>query len=994
MYGEVNNVLNEVIFSGRFESRPIFMVLDPISLSAAAKHLGQDEGNVEAFICAEVGRSLLRTGDPYAQHATQLKFWRKDGMVSKPPFTALLFCLSHAAEIMAADGQHTQSNYYVRLSELTGLPRDQLSLHGIETEKFWHWLARWLASTHYRFGRPTARPVNQFKYVSIAISQAIIRAGDRACFHDMFERYGFAGGYNVTEAEITRYIDSWIRTSAANYRLRQAWADQKLRPRICEIVIAELEDWSKASTTSAGHDQQQIAALALALSIVPRFPDRLAALSLGLHGEQGEMQFLFDEQGRELTLDNDLFGSFATLAPPALVPLQEILLRGVEYFAPEQNRKYRWRYKSVIPFVRAESGPFWIETNKTAMGPQHVVLVRDRQRIRTAVEDLLYELAAPGFTVTTSADLSGLPAGWVLYENIRFERMPVDLPDNDLRSLVPIARAAGLQPFGGLRLTRNVWHRQSPPVMHFEGTKGPTCIELFEGIDTGGAVLTKKEDQQGVCQLDITGHVPDSGDMVAVAYEDGKESGYLGFLCRTARRPRPLEKDVIKGLQYNSAVSALRRADLAEEARAENWVNECRELPTAVTDSFAVLSASGEAECGFALQLPCSLEPVKHDKSIDTKDILAMSCGERGSHYWICETVPQGGKRDMPVNMECRDCGLSVLTENRGKSSKKVSEKKRPPVPRAKHETEPVDKVDQDLLLDALCFLGEGSWATFEALLSTSVSEPWQAYAIARSLEALGYVDLARKAGSGRVTCWAVSAPTLFLYPDGRASLRGFRNTTLMDAAREILLAGGANEKSEAFEGQPLNIAFDGVVPDLAARLVANIKDPHGRSIALVLDPPRAIARRLVNLESVEEMLVPISVADDVVSERYDPAEARWNRCDDLLAPGAYRLAWRGQAYAYRDRKGKFFQGPHEIVKVLAARDAGIRLHAYSIGSSEFTSRLGAEPTGLLARALCASAGCLPVQEAGILKYSQVPSDVAAAVLSTLYPQEVLDETS
>ncbi|MBX9663726.1 hypothetical protein [Novosphingobium sp.] len=994
MYGEVNEVLNEVIFSGRFESRPVFMVLDSVALASAAKRLGQREEEVETFICKEVGRSLSRTGDPYARHATQLKFWCKEGMASKPPFTALLFCLSHAAELMASDGQHTQGNYYVRLSELTGLPREQLSLHGIETEKFWHWLARWLASTDYRFGRPTARPVNQFKYVSIAISQAIIRAGDRACFHDMFERYGFAGGYNVTEAEIWRYIDSWIRSSAANHRLRQAWADPKLRPRICEIVIAELDDWSEASGASSGGDREQLATLALALSLVPGFPDRVAALSLGLHGEQGDVQLLSDQQGRELTLDNDVFGSFATLSPPALVPLPEIMLKGAEYAAVAQNRTFRWRYKAVIPFVRAESGPFWIETNKTAIGSQHVVLVRDRQRTRSAVEDLLAELAAPGFTLATSSDLPGLPVGWVLYEHVRLERMPTELPDNDLRSLVPIAKSAGLVTAGGLRLSRSVWHRHAPPVMRFEGSRGPTRIELFEGIDTEGPALANAESEGEACELDISSFVPASGDMVALAHEAGKEAGYHGFLCRTARRPRPLEIDALQGLQYASPFSAVSRAELADEDRAENWVNASGELPSFLPEGFAVLAAGGEAERGFSAPLLASLEPLKHGKSVDTKSILAMSCGERGSHYWICETVPQGGKPDMPLNMECRDCGLSVLTKNRGKAPKQAQEKARDPVPRASGTAEPVEQVDQDLLLDALCFLGEGSWASLEALLSINVSEPWQAYAVARSLEALGYVDLVRKPGTGRIARWSIASPSLFLFTEGRAYLRGFRNITMLDAARELLLAGGALDISESLEGQPRNIAFDSVEPGIAVRLAESVKDPHGRSIALVIDPPRAFARRLQGLGGIKGMLVPFSVADDVASERYDLVHGRWNRCDDVQEPGAYRLAWRGQAYAYRDKKGGLFQGPHEIVKLLAARDAGINLHAFSQASSEFISRLGAEPTGLLARALCACSGHLPIQDAGVVKYPNVPSDVAAAILNTLYPPEVPNESS
>ena len=69
-------------------------------------------------------------------------------------------------------------------------------------------------------------------------------------------------------------------------------------------------------------------------------------------------------------------------------------------------------------------------------------------------------------------------------------------------------------------------------------------------------------------------------------------------------------------------------------------------------------------------------------------------------------------------------------------------------------------------------------------------------------------------------------------------------------------------------------------------------------------------------------------------------------------------------------------------------------MHAYSQANEEFVSRLGADPAGLLARALCACSGRLPTQEGGVLKYSQVPIDVAAAVLDVLYSTEVPDESS
>ena len=126
----------------------------------------------------------------------------------------------------------------------------------------------------------------------------------------------------------------------------------------------------------------------------------------------------------------------------------------------------------------------------------------------------------------------------------------------------------------------------------------PTCIELFEGIDTDGTVLAKAETDGEACELDVSGHVPESGDMVALAHEAGKEAGYLGFLCRTARRPRPLEVDSLLGLQYVSPISAKPRTDIAEGDRSENWVNAAGELPSVMPQGFEVLGAGGEAERG------------------------------------------------------------------------------------------------------------------------------------------------------------------------------------------------------------------------------------------------------------------------------------------------------------------------------------------------------------------------------------------------------------
>lgn len=992
-YTAVNSALNDVIFSGRFESQPVFMVLDPISKEAVAKLLALDEDDVEAHICSVVGKALSTTGDPYWPMEKRLRAWWGNGTETKPPFTALLFCLSHAAELMTSDGHYTSGNYYVRLSALTGLPRNQLSFHGHATEKFWYWLAKWLSSNDYRYGRPTARAINQFKYVSIPMSQAIVRAGDRKYFHDLFERYGFSGGYNVSVAEIERYVDSWVRSSASNQRLRQSWSRREFRPRMCEIVLAELEEWSSGKRGLENEASRQVSNLSLALALVPGFPDRVAALSLGFHGEVDKAIELGEDGEYSLTLDNDVYGSFATLSPASDVPLGDLLLKGATYESSDQKTCFNWRYRAVLPFVRAESGPYWIETNKTAIGANCILLVRDRKHTRAAVEALLEEIAATGYTVATPTELLGIPIGWVLYENVCIVRIPDELPDNDLRSLVPISRSAGLKSVGGLRLLKNIWHRREPPSIHLEVSEGPCKIAILEGVNESGDEIQSISGPGTTCEIDLHNLVPSSGDIVALGFEKYKDAGYLHLLCRTARRPRPLNLEAIDGLQYVSAISASPRDRLGAAGKHPNH-QDGEPLPSAeaILDKFQKLEGGGEEEKGLAASMAAAITPVSHGNAVDIKDILAMSCGERGSHYWICETVPQGGKPGMPLQMECRDCKLSVLTGNRGKKPSNKEKTKVRPVPAPPKRPETVDAIEPDLLLDALCFLGQGTWGGFEGLVAQHVAEPWEAVNLARSFEALGYLDLARAPGTGKITYWAVPAPTLYLASDGKAQLRGFRNSAIVERLGDTLLASGARETSAVKEGQPCSIAFEAVDRDLAMEILADLRDPHGRPLELILDAPQAFARRLAAIRGATDILVPLSVADDVEAQRYDLQTGKWSKCSDTLNPGAYRFAWRGQTYAYRGNSTSLFQGPHEIVKLMAARNASRTLHAYKASHRAFIVRLGAEPTGLIARALCACEGHLPEREGKLLKYGNVSPDIAGAILKSLYPQEVHDE--
>ena len=199
-YFYFNNAFNNVFFDGRFQSLPIYLDLeDPIrtELSAALSIPEDDFDN-------ELGSCLFKTfqwdtGNIYQWHIENLNNWKNSNPQEAPPFTALLIAFSLAAEHMRKgdDDDYSASNYYQRLAEILDL-KDQskklkISREGKYTEQFWLALNNWLLKNDFIYGRPTAKQINSWKYVSYSISQSLVRDGDRKTLHKLFNYSGFSG---------------------------------------------------------------------------------------------------------------------------------------------------------------------------------------------------------------------------------------------------------------------------------------------------------------------------------------------------------------------------------------------------------------------------------------------------------------------------------------------------------------------------------------------------------------------------------------------------------------------------------------------------------------------------------------------------------------------------------------------------------------------------------------------------------------------------------
>ena len=341
-YQEVNAALNEVFFySGRNANQLVHLDLEDDAREGLAASLSVEPASVDAVIGQAVAQTLVNGhgGGPYAWHIRRLGDWLKSGRCDTPPFTAFLCALSIAAERMRGDANFSANNYYQRLFEVLGVndeeTRRKLRSSARYTRRFWRALNQWLEDHDHRFGRPTARPVNNvWKYVGYAVSQALVRDADRKKLRDMFVQFGFSPHEKLSEAEIQLHLADWMTGHGPSPWLKKLWSNPGLRERISNAALVELEAWDGTELGEIKPRRKLRWSAALSLFPVPRLElylssmEELADVACGLvqHGDPtpaAQQAFGNCEQG--IYLSPAPGADFAILQPTSDIVLAALM---------------------------------------------------------------------------------------------------------------------------------------------------------------------------------------------------------------------------------------------------------------------------------------------------------------------------------------------------------------------------------------------------------------------------------------------------------------------------------------------------------------------------------------------------------------------------------------------------------------------------------------------------------------------------------------------
>lgn len=1001
----VNSAINRVLFDGRFRLAPVYLDIEGDAEEEIAALLNVAAADCGSVIAQAAASSLKwNLSDPFIWHQKRLEAWDADGRREPPPFTGLLAALSLAAERMRADDVYSAQNYYERLFEVLDVTQEgrkqSLRQHAKSALPFWLKLNLWLQEQDFEYGRPTAKRINDWKYASYALSQALVRHADRKRLHGLFAAFGFAAHEKLTEAEMTLYLHDWMAGSGPSPWLKRIWAARDLRPRVAAAACAELESWEGVSADAGGAAARRRLSWAASLEIFPQRRLRMF-LSAAASAEEGAAALrlppgaapaaaaAFERCAGAVWLTPAAGGDVAVIEPVGDIALSPLMLASFELKSDDGALGFHRAARSIIPLVKLDTGALYREASRISYLRPHLVLCHEKWTER--VSQLLTQNARRGFKAWLPGSLPGLPDGWALFSGVEMLRASSSNA-GDLQALIPLAEGVSVEMTGGLRLSQGLWHAGAPPEITATAASGPFKLELTAA---DGAVKAVSETNNASCRLTLQPDGWDADDLTLTAWHAGKDRSGTSLSFRSAAYPRRIAEPLsarayalstgdAAGFQSAGAAADHPVAGLQVQGLALHGV--CA-APEASDSAAAAPAAVLDQAAGAADELPPGFEAGYH---LHKAEGLTETCVLRGFHHWECQDFNAGDDPQDEMWMVCKTCEYRVLTRNRGKA-KPV----RPGLrarPAAAIQAKPpgmAPRVDAppsaNLVFDALCYLGGGSWRRLQDLTGTEGRPPLAAQRMSAALTALGHIDVSWDTRMRTPLSWVVPPPALSFTPSGQAVLAGFRNTPLLAALEEQLARAGGTLTALEQEDAPDAFIWTGLTPAAAREALTGLQDAHGRPVSVTEGFTAASAAHAPRVSTLAAAMAVIRLDAPKGLQRFDPGQGVWRNIQAIGAEGAYRGDFAGRRYIYAGADGAQREGSYSLVKLLAAKAAGLRLHGYDAASQTFEAVLGCEPPGLFQRALTASSGRMRERAGARLLYRGVEAADAAAILQKLY---------
>jgi hypothetical protein len=1007
-YTRWNAALAAEFFSGRYGGRPVYIDLESDALNRIARAIGlEHDGDIEERLISAVVPTLglADRASLFGAHVRRLRTWRTGERDLPPPIVAVLALQSVVAEGMRSDEDLRASNYYGRFMQAVGRdPGDpsfrQKVIRGFDADsaELWTALNQWIEEDGETRGIPTAYSFDYRVHVGLPMSQALVRASDRDAIRTLFSELELRPGQSIALEDMERLLSTWLPDSRLSRGLKILCAKESALRRVAEVACVELQAWSgtvgdaptsrRSIALTAGLRRLPKRALRIGLSI--RVPEDVEGLwldpgsgdaaSAALAGSVGEV--LLGQPDEE-----DWRPVLSELSVPDLL-LAHLRLSSGSLRATRDPR-------TLIVLARPSGGGPFRETDRVRLGSSHLLLAVEP--IRERVERELVKIARPGFRVHTS--MPGLPAGWVVIEGVEIVVIS-ETRSPDLSSLVPLAWTE-VAVEGGLKLPgRATWHARSTPEIRATAPAGreialailredpPDTDDVGQPAESNAPGSASSATGPDIFQFEEATVI----DLSSIGLRDGD---YRVQLFDGDLSGRTLGATTLHLRSSDSPLLPVVRATFAYALQAPLGALSAEPgadgVQGALLPDLATLDEEMASSHALASQLIGREVPPEQDDPEPPygleRQSTAPACFTTGAHHFVLESVPRGRRGwEQAFEGECKHCGLEKSFPARprrrgaaqGAARRLSGAASAPSVPAVREQ----EALDHDVLLDALCCIGAGTFSAMQQLVSQSDDRPWAAHELARTLVSLGYLDV-NLDEQLRPRSWSISPTTLVASPH-QTFIAGWRSPKLVACLNDAVQAVGGRIVQTQQDDGPSRVTVSDVDRGQLDDIAAELSKRGGVPVAVSRDAPRRLARALPRLASIRQELATATLPAGGRLDRLDPVSMRWTATSAASRPGAYRTGGLPRIVIHSDGRDSRVTDSR-LAKWLAVD--GTSLLAHDPARMRVICHRGAEPPWLYERALVLCSGLLPKPlEGHLVEYADVDQSVAAALAARLAP--------
>jgi hypothetical protein len=1005
-----NNAIADTIYNDSNAGVPVYLDLDDEKFAQICAHpalVGLDQ--TKEGLAASVIESINWEGSrsemlwPIAGRSQR---WMREFTAGKnpagaPPMIAFLAVAVFAAEAMG-EGDFGPLNYYSQLETLLGVtPGSQKAqrlqeAYKLEVLTMWALLKKWLVELEWSYGIPTAEALSH-PYVSVAMSQALVRDADRKKLSRMFDIMNFRPGEQISPSDMSEFVNIWLQQPdcAANASFKTLWSQKTARERISEIVSKELEAWEgSVSSEGAGVNRvetQKKLRLVLKEKKYMGQKELQITLAINSNGEIGESVGVY-RIGTDSELDFDFVQegkNYALLANASQLSFESALLGDLNFTEKEGTASFRRLPTNLVVLEFNEDLQKYVEVTKAPLSRSLMLLVREDINLLAGLDALLRRNARPGFK-DISTGLRGLPAGWRLISDVQLEASEVVTAPDPYEALKPTVTSQ-LSLNGGVSIPGPMSGKKflsgyAPEVRATSQSETSISLTVFVSKFVGEKLedveIEKWESENGSLAVDLSEVLTEDGDYRVVFKEKNKATFQRDIFMRSGSKP--------DSLALRSKPTLVHSFELQQSEAAFGCIEFDNEIETYITGGLANYEypeseANTDAGVGVGAWSGETTD-LKFDgprQKVQVDVFPPDSCVFTGAHRRELEMCTPTTKF---VRGVCSTCGV-VSTEyctnfraTRRELYQKISESRVASQlnPVIQHE---VKATDLSAAVSLVYSAVHGKVRQLLKGLEILSGEQMTAMQLLELLEQLGHIEFTRGI-SGYPEYWSI--------PDHQVIVRE-------ETDRHQLIGPWDEEALAEVTGLGLRIQANSVfgndilTNDMSGDFVAELEN-IGVSIGSAISLAKAIPEFSFVRDTLDRR--PLDSFEEI--EVFDFDSGRWIK-SDALKPGAIRLltvfGMRNYYASAEDLEAhKAVSGSTTIVKYLAANALGISLLTVSDEDQTVTVPRGALVPGLYGRALVIGSGEPPAaitkqigdSKVNLMQYKNVDLEVAHKIARLL----------